>query len=537
MSSNDVVEAKQTLYEVLGVEKSANEAQIRSAYKKLALKYHPDRNQGSEVAAEKFKEISSAFAVLTDANKRQDYDMALSTGGEVTEFESVNVEDMGGMGRMVGAMFGKLGVSIPTQISPSTLVCARSLVEARSAGARWPRVDEIIQLGASQSAGGVPARMVLVDEHLRGQMAEAASAWCTMLPFGWTLTQKVERQECHYFWVNVTESQAARGVMLLVHSRSKSRFKLVQFDASGSVAAVEESQRPGAAECVLGAIPPEVEAEVAVKLADAIAIGSRSSSSGAGGSGGGGSGDDPENVTPPPATTTTTTAAAAATQQQASTGRRVVVPPTASRSGASAELFFTPFERWELRAPNALRQALAKKDEEEDVPELFKSLSNIAPGHPRLEAGTHLFGVYGDNWMTSMTYSITALVLDEAGGAAAAITAVERELLEKRTALDRQQAEFVQARRAFAEAQQRVQDEQRAVQELMLRRLGAYDELVHSAAVRHNPSEPHIPSRGAPPVAAGGQQSGGGDRGKRGSTQNGEEASGGVFGRVKKFWS
>jgi molecular chaperone DnaJ len=61
-------------YEVLGVPKDADEAAIKKAYRQLALKFHPDRNQGDEAAAEKFKEASEAYAVLSDGEKRARYD-------------------------------------------------------------------------------------------------------------------------------------------------------------------------------------------------------------------------------------------------------------------------------------------------------------------------------------------------------------------------------------------------------------------------------------------------------------------------------
>ena len=61
-------------YEILGVAKSATAEEIKKAYRKLAIKYHPDRNPGDTAAEEKFKEISNAYEVLSDANKRQRYD-------------------------------------------------------------------------------------------------------------------------------------------------------------------------------------------------------------------------------------------------------------------------------------------------------------------------------------------------------------------------------------------------------------------------------------------------------------------------------
>jgi curved DNA-binding protein len=61
-------------YQVLGVTKTATEAEIKRAYRKLAMKYHPDRNPGSKPSEEKFKEINEAYQVLSDATKRARYD-------------------------------------------------------------------------------------------------------------------------------------------------------------------------------------------------------------------------------------------------------------------------------------------------------------------------------------------------------------------------------------------------------------------------------------------------------------------------------
>uniref|UniRef100_A0A8C3TTH6 DnaJ homolog subfamily C member 5B n=1 Tax=Catharus ustulatus TaxID=91951 RepID=A0A8C3TTH6_CATUS len=75
----------EALYEILALEKGATHDEIKKSYRKLALKYHPDKNPDNPEAAEKFKEINSAHATLTDLSKRNIYDKYGSLGLYVAE--------------------------------------------------------------------------------------------------------------------------------------------------------------------------------------------------------------------------------------------------------------------------------------------------------------------------------------------------------------------------------------------------------------------------------------------------------------------
>lgn len=86
-------------YALLGVEKTASEAEIKAAYRKLALRYHPDRNAGDQEAQELFKKISIAYAVLSDPNKRRQYDVSGPSSSQL-DFEGFDLTELGGVGML-----------------------------------------------------------------------------------------------------------------------------------------------------------------------------------------------------------------------------------------------------------------------------------------------------------------------------------------------------------------------------------------------------------------------------------------------------
>src|SRR5690606_36448460 len=113
------------LYGMLGVGEKATQDEITKAYRKLAKQYHPDENINDQTAAERFKEIGEAYSVLSDAEKRKQYDQmrrlgafgfggegrrrpgAAPTGGPAEGFSFDDFRDLGGLGDIFSSIFDR----------------------------------------------------------------------------------------------------------------------------------------------------------------------------------------------------------------------------------------------------------------------------------------------------------------------------------------------------------------------------------------------------------------------------------------------
>jgi molecular chaperone DnaJ len=104
-----------TLYDTLGVKKGASGDEIKKAYRKLAAKYHPDKNPGDASAEEKFKEVQNAYDVLSDSEKRKQYDTFGDANGrpgfDPRNFDfgrdgNFTINDLGDLGDLFGGLFG-----------------------------------------------------------------------------------------------------------------------------------------------------------------------------------------------------------------------------------------------------------------------------------------------------------------------------------------------------------------------------------------------------------------------------------------------
>jgi molecular chaperone DnaJ len=161
-----------SLYDTLGVKKGASAEEIKKAYRKLARQFHPDTNQGDKSAEERFKQVQTAYDVLSDPEKRKAYDRFGSTNGRGAPGPGgVNVDfgDLGGdLGDILGGIFGNLGGA------------ARGGRRGRPQAVRGADVETEVRLSFEDSLRGaeakVPVELTVACSQCGGTGAEPGTA-------------------------------------------------------------------------------------------------------------------------------------------------------------------------------------------------------------------------------------------------------------------------------------------------------------------------------------------------------------------------
>ncbi|MFT3946860.1 MAG: molecular chaperone DnaJ [Agriterribacter sp.] len=139
---------KRDYYEILGVSKSASADEIKKAYRKVAMQHHPDRNPGDKVAEEKFKEAAEAYEVLSDANKKAQYDRFGHAG------VGNNRGGFGGGGMNMDDIFSQFGDVFGDDIFGSFFGGGRSGSGGRHRGAKGSNLRVKIKLNYEEIANG-----------------------------------------------------------------------------------------------------------------------------------------------------------------------------------------------------------------------------------------------------------------------------------------------------------------------------------------------------------------------------------------------
>ena len=132
---------KRDYYEILGVDRSVSESDLKKAFKRLAIKYHPDKNPGNKEAEEKFKEAAEAYEVLSDQAKRQTYDQfghqGVNSNFGQSGFQNVDINDIFNnifgdeiFGDIFGDIFGRAGTRRPPRGRNIQIAYEMSLEEA-----------------------------------------------------------------------------------------------------------------------------------------------------------------------------------------------------------------------------------------------------------------------------------------------------------------------------------------------------------------------------------------------------------------------
>lgn len=151
--------AKRDYYEILGVGKSSNEAEIKKAYRKIAMQYHPDRNPGDKAAEDKFKEAAEAYEVLSDQEKRAKYDRyghagMQGSGGGGFSGSGMTMDDIFSQ---FGDIFGDSGSPFESFFGGAT--------RRRSAGQKGSNIRIKVPLSLEEIAAGV-TKKIKVKKHI-----------------------------------------------------------------------------------------------------------------------------------------------------------------------------------------------------------------------------------------------------------------------------------------------------------------------------------------------------------------------------------
>ncbi|KAL4586901.1 hypothetical protein LXL04_011549 [Taraxacum kok-saghyz] len=404
-------------YDVLSVSRNSTDQEIKSAYRKLALKYHPDKNANDPKATDMFNEITFSYNILSDPDKRHQYDTA---GFEAVDSKSQDLEldlsSLGAVNTMFAALFSKLGVPIKTTVSATLLEEAlNGTVTTQPIELGQPIVRKILPdeklpdggvLLNPESSGvffGGVLHIIVPESRSDGPPGDGldfvrSDLWNrSSLQLIWGLVKEspseldeafskveVEKQCAHFYSVTITEKQAQAGLVCRVQSSDKSKFKLLYFD------------------------------------------------------------------------------------QEENGGLNLALQEDSAKTGkvTSAGMYFLGFPVYRLDPPSNSMGSVKDPDAV-----FFKKLDGFQPCEiHEIKAGMHTFAVYGDNFFKSVSYTIEVLCTEAFVEEKESLRAVEAQILSKRLELSKFESEYKQVLAQFTEMTGRYAQEMQAIDELLTQR-------------------------------------------------------------------
>ncbi|MDP3919185.1 MAG: DnaJ domain-containing protein [Candidatus Omnitrophota bacterium] len=173
--------AQKDYYRVLGVSEKSSADEIKKTYRKLAVKYHPDKNPGDAAAEAKFKEISEAYFALSDPKRRREYDQMRSFGGSTGNFAGAHGFDFEDLLRQFGAQGRR----------SNDRYSAFEDVFDVFGGGRTSRSSHGFTSGGFESAPPQPSADVLVNLRISSEMAKKGGKVTFKTPEGKSLSVKI----------------------------------------------------------------------------------------------------------------------------------------------------------------------------------------------------------------------------------------------------------------------------------------------------------------------------------------------------------
>lgn len=384
MLNENQVESNKTYYGVLGVATNATPAEISSAYKKLSLIYHPDRNANDDTASAKLFEVNEAYHTLNDPAKRSAYDASIpdivaanaaagAYGGSMTHSGG----SVGGEGSLVG-MISNLA-SVAMRVATTMPLFSQDLPEDITDTAKI-----LCQLPSFTNPAPLSQDSTLRTTLQSHKLPETLT-FMDLAPLGFNCEAKVERIQCNYYRLEVTPEMHQSGFLLQCCSESKDKFKLLVFNAQAELLYCENSHKSRDRSNTNIVMYCNAGFDTFELTEGASGLFTLPVSSGSGAGSGSG------------ATTATATA---------STESVVAFDPTSSPAAAASS---SPQKEQHVQSHQQSQGSQQQSQSQSPLPPLFSRIKSVETSRKLFPTpGFYLIGIVGENFVGRSSYHLVA---------------------------------------------------------------------------------------------------------------------------------